>query len=336
MIRRQGCKLVFARLPGASIVCLMASIGLAGAGAWGSGGAGASASVEAAAPPVSESPVHAWNDRLEGLNPNRPIDYFLLAEEISDSRPTGPMLQIARDLCVLAFTLWRSDAAHRQSDPTLGASALLLLAWLAGDPGQERWLIALAAGFDPQGLVRTPALSAVGAAAATDPGAVVLDLIEALELLRGGDGRRALRLLNKPEVFGLLLKHERLLSPAGLTGEADRLKRLAGEWPVCQECRNRRAVKGSEGIRLCPTCAGDPGPPLSAIDVYYQLRLEAVLLEGSQSSWVAQTLVDQGRPLRDLDPEEIAPTFGVDPGKPVWRKLTWTGDRNSPPDGTGN
>jgi hypothetical protein len=259
--------------------------------------------------------------RLESLRPEAPRAYFELAEEVAElPSTTGDYRALARQLCSLSFELWRGSDA-RASDPRLGPSSLLLLATFAETENQARWIRTIAAAVDPEARTAT----AQAQEAVRDPvrDSTVLDLVSALELLRAGDGRRAAKLLEKPDVSQLLADNERLLSPAGVTGEGDRLRRLAREWPICPECRNRRSVRGPQGISICPSCGGDPGPPLSAVDVLFQLRFEASLLEGVQRSWVAQTLVDGGRPLRDLDPQEIALTFAVDPRKNVWREGGW-------------
>ena len=259
--------------------------------------------------------------RLESLRPESPRAYFELAEEVAELPSiTGENRALSRQLCILSFELWRGSDA-RVTDPRLGPSSLLLLATFAETENQARWIRTIAAAVDPEARTAT----AQAQEAVRDPvrDSTVLDLVSALELLRAGDGRRAAKILEKPDVSQLLADNERLLSPGGVTGEGDRLRRLAREWPVCPECRNRRSVRGPQGITICPSCGGDPGPPLSAVDVLFQLRFEASLLEGVQRSWVAQTLVDGGRPLRDLDPQEIALTFAVDPKKNVWRDGGW-------------
>ena len=55
-----------------------------------------------------------------------------------------------------------------------------------------------------------------------------------------------------------------------------------------------------------------------------QLRIEAVLLQGTQRSWAAQVLSDAGAPLRDLDPAELPGTYAVDPKKVLGRDGQWS------------
>lgn len=300
---------------------------------------------QAASPTAtSSSPRDAQlGSRLTQLDPARPREYFELAEEVADlaqrtsnvtpspdsdsgtaSGSSGSILSIrlARELSVIAFEIWRSQpASARIRDPRLGPSCLLLLASIAENPDRARWLRAMAAAIDTEARLNADMLSPVAPGPALD--ATVLELVSALELLRGGEGRRAARLLDRVAVKELLDRYQILLSPSGITGESERIRRLADEWAICPECRNRRFTRSTGGISLCSTCRGDPGPPLTSTEVLYQLRLEAALLEGVQKSWVAQTLVDGGRPLRDLDPEEVAPSTGVDPALRLWREGRW-------------
>lgn len=276
---------------------------------------------QAEATPTPTSSGTPYADRLEALRPENPRAYFEFAEELAETKSSNPEnARLARTLCVLSFELWRNGRV-KTSDPRLGPSSLLLLATIADSAEQAQWLRMVAAAIDPEALTETGHAVEIVRQPVTDT--AVLDLVSAMELLRAGEGRRAAKLFEKPEVAQLLAANDRLLSPSGITGEGDRLKRAAADWPICPECRNRRSVRSANGISLCPTCGGDPGPPFSPIEVLFQLRLEAALLEGVQRSWVAQTLVDGGRPLRDLDPQEVALTFGVDPAKTIWRGGEW-------------
>lgn len=281
------------------------------------------AAVEDAAPAIARA-----EKLLERLDPARPRDYFEAAESLmrlttGDPSQVATLRRLTQETLVLSLELWRIGPA-RLDDARLGPSVLLALAALEPDPLSERarWLRVLAAAVDAQGLVSAAGIAA-DAPAQQSRDANVLDVLSALELLRAGEGRRASRLLERPEVFALLQAHERLLHPAGLTGEADRIRRLAADWPICVQCRNRRSVRDSSGVYLCPTCRGDPGPRFSTLEVLYQLRLEATLLAGAQQSWVSQTLVDAGRPLRDLDAAEVAPTLNVDPKRTIRRRGEW-------------
>ncbi len=297
------------------------------------------ASSIAAQPSSPASPPPAASDQsyqalvnaeaaLEQLDPANPRRYFETAEEVmridtANADSAVALRRLTQQALVIGLESWRTGPA-RLDDPRLGPSILLALAAVEIDPQSERarWLRVLAAAVDAQGLISASDGEVVATSAKFDDAAVI-DVLSALELLRAGEGRRASKLLERPEVFDLLRTYERLLHPAGFSGEADRIRRLAAEWPICSQCRNRRSVKDSTGVFLCPTCRGDPGPTFSDTEVLYQLRLEATLLSGAQQSWVSQTLVDAGRPLRDLDAAEVAPTLNIDPALSIRRNGVW-------------
>lgn len=293
-----------------------------------------------------EALVHRVRDldtRLAALTPDKPRAYFELGEEVESEASSPSDRVLARELFALAFELWRSTPGLRASDPALGASTLLALAEQSASglsitrsstggnlpsasstsAGDARWLSALARSAQRQQTLEQPAVASsdVGPEARRH----ALDAASALSLIRGGEGRHALTLLARPEVFDTLVRYERLLDPSGLSGAAERVRTLAAQWPVCSECKNRRSVKGPQGVRLCGTCGGHPGPSLTQNQIAAMLRTEAALLEGSQQSWAAQSIADGGLPLRDPDPAEVARVFGVDAKRALWRGGAWVG-----------
>lgn len=275
-----------------------------------------------AAPSVRPS-LPAWVDgRLASLTPDKPWAYFELGEELAERGDDPVMRTLARTLFVLAYETSKSASESRAvgAGADIRVSVCLALAALSEREHERTWLQAVAASLGWQS--PRPTGERRGNQAAVDPAA--LDLCNAIGLIRIGEGRQAARLLDKPEVAQLLLRTERLLSPGGLSGGEARIRRLMAEWPNCSECRNRRFIKNADGVRLCPKCGGRPGPSLVQQELMYQLRLESSLLHGVQKSWVAQTIVDGGAPLRDLDPDELAKTLAVDPTKTIWRNGAWT------------
>ena len=148
----------------------------------------------------SESRVPAWIERmLESLEPSRPRAYFEAAESMMRGVPEGsaPGASVAaarrltQETLVIAWELWRKGPA-RVDDPRLGPGVLLAIAAMEPDPTSERarWLRVLASAVDSQGLV-----SAVDAGSQTSNGGVddsaVIDVLSALELLRGGGSPRS-------------------------------------------------------------------------------------------------------------------------------------------------
>lgn len=271
---------------------------------------------------VSVQPISTLGEpresRLASLAPERPEGYFELAEEVADEVRSPEDLALARTLYVLAFELSRREGA---SSP-LAASACLGLAHLERLRSDRRWLVALASTQDPRYATQDWNVEA-GSASSTE---VALRAATALGLARTGESRQAQDLLSKPGVMPLLQEYERAIGTTGLAGALSRLEKHLKSWP-CPECQNRRILsrQTDAGLehRLCGTCGGNPGPALSNDELVGQLAFEAVLLKGIQRSWAAQIAVDQGVPLRDPDPAELAPTYRVDPTKPYWRDGRW-------------
>lgn len=264
----------------------------------------------------------AQTARLEALRPDAPEAYFELGEDIADSAAEPATLELARQLLVLAFHLDRVRGSSR-----LAAASCLALADLSTLDRDRRWLSSLAVALDRRH-ARAPWVqrSLDGIASQTGYLASV-----AVGLVRSGEGIAARKLLEEPSVRQVIQTYERLLSPVADTGGLKLLDREAERWP-CPECHNARIVKrlqpGREAqFRLCTNCEGNPGPRLTSVKLASELRFESVMLRGVHRSWSAQVAADQGAPLRDPDPEELARTLGVDPNKTVWRNGMWVDPR---------
>jgi len=124
-----------------------------------------------------------WTDRVEALNPDDPMAYFELAEEIADASAEVSRRELARHLFALSGVL----APQR-----LGRSACLALADLEADQHTRRRLLALAALLDERagGLIVGPA----GETAYHDR-ASVLAVTNALSFYRRGNGAKAVSAL---------------------------------------------------------------------------------------------------------------------------------------------
>jgi hypothetical protein len=255
--------------------------------------------------------------RLEKLAPDDPGAYFLLAEELADTAAEEADKALPRTLYVLAFDLDRK----RGNGGPLAASCALGLARIERLERDRRWLAALAGGLDARDAL--PDWN-VPAGSLTDD--LAYKAATVLGLARSGDGLEAKRLLDQPGVMDVLKRYERAIGTTGETGALSRLQKYIDAWP-CRECHNERVVrrqtdKGVE-LRLCPVCHGNPGPVLDEDELIGQLRFEAALLNGIQRSWGATIVIDQGAPLRDPDPDQLAPYYRVDPSKPYWRAGQW-------------
>ena|ERR1043165_961966 len=281
------------------------------------GGAGAS-------PPAASEPVTA---ALRALRPDDPVGYFRLAEELADAADEESDRALPRTLYVLAFALDRARSGAPPTNgngeiPSLAASCALGLARIERLDRDRRWLVGLAAAIDPRYArpdwnISTGSLSEETAWKAAT----------VLGLARSGEGREARKLFDQPGIADVLRRYERAIGTSGETGALSRLDKYMQAWP-CKECNNERVVRrmGDRGVelRLCPECRGNPGPRLSEEELIGQLRFEAALLNGIQRSWAATIIVDQGAPLRDSDPDQLAAYYNVDAAKPYWRDGAWS------------
>ncbi|MFN0012529.1 MAG: hypothetical protein ACKVS8_12895 [Phycisphaerales bacterium] len=280
-------------------------------------------------------PVPALADRLAALSPDRPELYLELAEDVAAEAalPGGSARTLARHLYVLAFATDRQRSGPRRGE--LGPSACLGLASLASTDTDRRWLrgVAVELSESRTGTAKTGVPKAKRPPLVAD--AAALDLANALGLIRAGDGRNAIRLLERPGVAEAIMAFGGVLSAdKGQLDPVKNLQDLAGRWSSCRECGNRRFVSRADGKgpspavtsprpRVCPLCSGSPGPRLSDDELLGQLRLESAVLRGVQQSWSAQILADGGRPLRDPDPEEVPASFRIDTSKTMYRNGAW-------------
>ncbi|MEX2219099.1 MAG: hypothetical protein WD749_10110 [Phycisphaerales bacterium] len=293
--------------PGACLLALAAFLGGAGT----------------AQPPPEAGPLGAVApeiaERLARLVPGDPEPYFLLAEELADDAVDEAQKVLPRALFVLAFELDR----RRPEGGPLAASAALGLASIERLERDRRWLTALAATIDRR--YALPDWNVAAAPVLSDELAV--SAASVLGLVRAGEGREARKVMEQPGVMDVLRRYERAIGTTGETGAISRIQKYAQQWP-CPDCGNERSVRrmGQRGPeqRLCPTCRGNPGPTLDGEELLAQLRFESALLSGIQRSWAAQIIVDQGAPLRDPDPDQLARYYSIDPARAYWRDGQWS------------
>ncbi len=329
-----------------SVIALLAVGQPAGAGAAGTSaepdGTGLQQPARASMAVGLESRIRGLNARLEALRPDRPQDYFELGEEVAAEAASDADRRLAQDLFILSMELSREASSAQAGgasklgppSPALARSVCLALATMETSDEQRRWLIALA-----DSTVAGPTLEPVTirtTTASRDPAA--FDLASALGAIRMGEGRRAMSILARPAVAALLERCDALLSTT-LGGGAAAVRAHAEQWPTCPRCLNRRFVKeaggagrgggssgggGGSSVVVCPHCQGTPGPRLSDEELLAQIRTESVLLSGQARSWAAQIVSDGGAPLRELDIDELARVYRVDPAMPIWRGGLWS------------
>lgn len=263
-------------------------------------------------------------DRLAALNPGDPEEYFKLAEEVSDKADDTGARRLATRLYVLAYELDR----QRGGTPSLAASSCLGLIPVASAERDRQWLSSIARLLD----ARHASLRWIDQELPAEPESAFYKAATVLGSIRAGRGDSARQLMQDSQVTSVLERFDRTMVRLGVQGGAKGLEREAKEWP-CKECGNERIVKrGNRGqdIRLCSNCKGSPGPDLKPGEFLSHLRMESLLLQGTQRSWAAQLSVDNGSPLIDPDPDAVAETFNVDATLVLYRDGHWVADPNAP------
>ena len=289
----------------------------------------ASNSTAAKGVPIAQLP-RPLLDRLAVLAPFDPQAYFELGEEIADLPGDR-----AHDEACRLFLLC-ADIAATRADAALTRSAYLALASLARSPEEKRWILAVRDAESPQparqstqaASAAAPAKARAAAAARAGGEDASYELALALGRYRAGDFRRTKESLRRV--------HDALARLVAAGMEIDRaqsiLKQVTAESDgvgSCPRCHNERIVRniidGKPVIEPCPVCYGNPGPspPLQADAFLEQLRAEALLLDVAPKSWADESLLDAGRPLKDVSFEALCAEFKVDPRKTVWRDGVW-------------
>jgi len=277
---------------------------------------------DSSVPQTASSGVPDLEVRLESLRPQNPLAYFELAEEVAYEHPTESGHQLARRLYVLAFECARtadgSSVSPGISPSTLCAGVCVALADLSTSADERTWLEAMARSLAPagQGVDWAPGIEEGGVDRRN------LEVAQALGEYRAEQYRRATDLLSRGDSVALLVR-------AGMhRARAEDLVREVMAHreglPFCSGCRNERVTRsvrdGAQIVELCSVCGGNPSPGLDDAKVRELLEAEGLLLGAESPLWSAQTAIDRGRPLRDIDPDELAAWFGVDPTRPCWKR----------------
>lgn len=269
----------------------------------------ASLALGARAQEAAPAAIPELDARLAALEPSDPRAYFELGEEVAQEAANPAEVDLARRLFALTYELADSQSPLR-------ASACLALASLAGSERDRTALRALASSL------RGWPIELGGAGSAVASEEVSFRLATALGHYRAGEYSRAAPLLANPDVRELLRQYGHMI------GSDEAILRDIRSQPNCRECRNRRIIVADldpkRTHRLCYTCGGNPGPDLTDLQLLAHLRLESILLSDVERSWSAQLLEDAGAPLRDLDPDNLASSLGVDPSRTIYRDGAWT------------
>lgn len=307
-----------------SLLCVMLACGMTHTQVQASGQTGTTREARAGDAWLAEIPVASLSERLAQLTPARPLEYFLLAEEVASEAKTRAARQLARELYVLAMRL-----DQRASGGRLTPSCLRGLTTVAADDRQRAWFAATARVAE-QTTLNTGSVVKQRLALLEPTDQAAFDLATALGFARTGDGRRAESLLARPGVGQILDAYENVLNADGQINAGQLLRKWMRDYPSCPECRNRRVINRTDGpgtpvrSRLCGTCLGMPGPEMSEAELIAQLRTESSLLRGIHRFWSSQYLVDNGEPLRDPTPEAVAQVLNISEATPFFRNGLWT------------
>ncbi|RLS64482.1 MAG: hypothetical protein DWH96_03575 [Planctomycetota bacterium] len=204
---------------------------------------------------VSASAPTRWDARLEALDPTRPLDYFLLGEEVADAATNEAERQLARELFGLAGALDRDRLAR---------SAALGRASLASTPLEKRRMQAAAALLG--------GTQYVSGAGGIEP-SKALALSRALSYYRIGRGQVALATIRAASAESLLDEYDAMI-PGGREGFERECRTLrGGTRPVLDNAALRRMLL-LEAALLMPQprplsidIAITSGAPLVEIDV---------------------------------------------------------------------
>jgi len=177
----------------------------------------------------------------------------------------------------------------------IGRSACLALADLESDPQEKQRLMALSSLLDERaggGALYVPDR------AATAPSQTARTIVNAFSYFRRGEGTKTRALVDDEHVLRALDEHAQLI-PGGV----DRF---------LHDARLYR-----DGTR----------PDLQDAELRQMLYLELALLTGENRQWSTELALTNGEPLIEVDPNQLARTFGIDPDRPLYRDGRWVADR---------
>lgn len=177
------------------------------------------------------------------------------------------------------------------SGEQFGRAACLALADLADDPATRARFATAAALLDRRGGV-APDFNEGTLGTPSNEAAVALS--EMFSFYRRGIGPRALKLLELPAVAAMLEQFG-----THLDGGADRFRSDAKSY------------------------RGQSRPALTTSAVGNMLRIEVGVLAGRNRPWSSDLLLNNDRPLTEVDPGRLEELLSVDPLRSVWREGRW-------------
>ncbi|MCH2161213.1 MAG: hypothetical protein MK085_04985 [Phycisphaerales bacterium] len=187
---------------------------------------------------------------------------------------------------------WLFGTAGRLDPKGLSASSALAIADLMGNVNEAQRMRAVARMLDPRqagGLVNMQA-GYVDAETA-------FELAEGFARMRSGRSGQLRTLLADAAIMDALRPYDQSL-PGGLAWLESVSRRRSGR------------------------------PDLSQDELVQMLRMEVRLLEGDAPSWSSEVLGIHGRPLLEVQRDDIETLLGGDPDRPYWRNGKWQSSSN--------
>ena len=205
-----------------------------------------------------------------------------------------------------------AEEVHDQ-DPT-DPQAARLAARLFGTAGR----------LDPDGLASSSAL-AIAEIMANDNEARRMRAVARMLDARQVGGRMSVRSgeVDSETAFEIGEALARLRS-----GRSSSMRKLLGDAAIMSALRPwDRALPGGLDWLKSVAQRRSGRPDFSRDELVQLLRMEVRLMEGEQPSWSSEVLGIHGRPLLEVQPDEIDDLLGGDPDRPWWRDGQW---RSSP------
>ena len=183
------------------------------------------------------------------------------------------------------------DMAGVLDKASLGRSACLALADLETQPHVRRRLLAMASLLERRtGVIN---LAPTQTPDRFSPG-TALAVAEAFSYYRRGMGSRALSSLRQPGAMALLESIDHLIR-----GGAQRF------------------------TEDCKLYNGQIRPAITEAQRAMMLKTEQALLSGEERTWSNELFLSGGRPLIELDADQLSETLGVDGERTVYRNGRW-------------
>ena len=202
----------------------------------------------------SENPG-PWIERLERLDPSRPMEYFELGEEIANvAEEHSEEQQLALELFALAGQL---------DFKRLGRSSILAIGHFTSNRMQKRRLLDAADLLSPQRLFKS-----IGVADQAGGLQAQIEFGRVLAALRLEEWEQARALLESPQVRALLFQHGELLGldPMSLLLELES-GRVSGTGDVKRHLVVEWSILDPSGLDWAVELTVSNGAPLTVIDL---------------------------------------------------------------------